>query len=279
MKYLLLSLCLSIFTIFIACQPNSSKTTATPDAGSQVTEVDSIVKPSSLITLTEISLGECMSLAALLARLQDPAFNYPSALMTTQFEILDKDIALNKAKFLAYSLFYYKTAPAKDLVPFTKAQQMDCKSVQLLSASGLWLKYKILESSEKHLKFQPTSEFDESVLAYQKETLFKRYQPIELSIEVVSDTEIKIIKKMRMFDPLCKKKKTGYNLLITETFSWANSDIELPLYYHIEKNFLSLVLSALKTPPWAEPDKALPLATLKEIMTSPVLDEIKICEQ
>ena len=164
------------------------------------------------------------------------------------------------------------------MVPFAKAIQIDCKTVQLLTASDQRLKYKIVESSDRHLKFNLSNDFEEIVPAYQKETLFKRFQPTEYDIQIASETEIKIEKKMRLFDPLCKKKKNGFDVVVTELFSWAKTESELPLSYEIEKRFLVATLSSLKMPPWVEPDKAISIASIKEIMMAPLQDEIKICD-
>jgi hypothetical protein len=229
----------SILTL-TSCQKFEASTAPSPEIVTDKNQVDSASRPNVAISISEINLGECMSLALLVERLSDPMFDYPSATMATDFHVLDETVSSGNAKFLAYSSFYYRVAPAKELVPFTKAYQSDCKSLKLAMASGQLLTYNILESSDRHLKLQLTSEFGDEVPSYQRDALFKRYQPYEISIQVISESEIKIIKKIKSFDPFCKKKKKGYDSRVTEVFSWKKDLTELPGQYQFEKGYLEI---------------------------------------
>lgn len=259
-----------------ACQRVS--TAPSPDIVTDKDQIETASRPDVAISISEIQVGECMSLALLIDRLSDPMFDYPSALMTTDFQILDENVSSGNAKYLAYSSFYYRMAPANDLVPFTHADQSDCKSLKLTMASGQLLTYSILESSDRHLKFQLTKDFGDEVPNFQRDALFKRYQPDEISVHFVSESEIKIVKKIKSFDPLCKKKKRGYDSRVTEVFSWKKEQAELPTEYRVEERYVGLVMSALKAPLEVVADKPLLLTTIKDMMVSPVLDEIKVCE-
>lgn len=271
------------FIIGVSCNRNNTEPSATPEIQEApsppvVQNADVIARPSFNISVSELALGECMSLALLVDRLKDPMFEYPSALMTTEFKFLDKEISNNKAKFLAYSSFFLRLAPANENMPFSKAIQSDCKSLQLLSASGVNLKYIISEFSDRHLKFSLTKDFEVVIPEYQKDAYFKRFQASEIEIVAISETELKIEKKISVFDPLCRKKKNRINVQVSELFTWAKNEIELPLNYNVEKNFLELVLSSLQTPPWIDPDNPLPVPLIKEIMLAPVADDIKLCD-
>ncbi|OYZ24076.1 MAG: hypothetical protein B7Y39_02440 [Bdellovibrio sp. 28-41-41] len=261
-----------------SCQKFDASTAPSPEIVTDKNQIDSASRPNVAISFSEVQLGECMSLALLVERLSDPMFDYPSAKMVTDFHVLDETVSSGNAKFLAYSSFYYRVAPAKELVPFTKAYQSDCKTLKLTMASGHILTYNILESSDRHLKFRLTSEFGDEVPNYQRDALFKRYQPEEISVQLVSESEIKLSKKIKSFDPFCKKKKKGYEVRVTEVFSWKIDQAELPGQYQIEKGYLELVISALKTPPELDAEKPVSIATVKDVMTAPVLDEIKLCE-
>lgn len=272
-----LVLSLMLLTL-ISCQKRAVSTAPLPKINSDPqNQTASLSRPSDNVSLSEISLGSCMSLALLVDRLSDPMFDYPSALMTTDFKILDTGISSSNAKFIAYSAFYYKMGPASELVPFTKVNQTDCKTLQVRMASEQLLTFNIVESTDRHLKFQLAKEFGDEVPSYQRDALFKRYQTDEISVHVVSESEIKIVKKVKNFDPLCKKKKNGFNLQMTEVFSWKRNPADLPEGYSIDKSFLSLVLSALKTPPEVDAEKSLSVATIKDISHSLPADEIKIC--
>lgn len=275
MKFAFVLLFYSLAWTLSSCQRVS--TAPSPETVTDQNQ-DEASRPNVAITVSEIQLGECMSLALLVDRLSDPMFDYPSAIMTTDFHILDENVSSGNAKFLAYSSFYYRMAPAKDLVPFTKADQSDCKSLKLKMASGQLLTYNILESSDRHLKFQLTKDFGDEVPNYQRDALSKRYQPDEISVHYVSESEIKIVKKIKSFDPLCKKKKRGYDLRVTEVFSWRKDQAELPTEYSIERRYIDLVMSALKAPPGVDAEKPLQVTTIKDVMTSAPLDEIKLCE-
>lgn len=259
-----------------ACQRVS--TAPSPEIMTDKDQIETASRPNVAISISEIQVGECMSLALLVDILSNPMFDYPSALMTTDFHILDETMSSGNAKYLAYSSFYYRMAPAKDLVPFTHADQSDCKSLKLKMASGQLLTYNIVESSDRYLKFQLTKDFGDEVPNYQKEALFKRSQPDEISVHFVSESEIKIVKKIKSFDPLCKKKKRGYDARVTEVFSWKKDQAELPTEYRVEERYAGLVMSALKTPLEMVAARPLPVATIKDMMVSPALDEIKICE-
>ncbi len=261
-----------------SCQKFDAAAAPSPEIVTDKNQVDSSSRPNVAISISEVQLGECMSLALLVKRLSDPMFDYPSATMATDFHVLDETVSSGNAKFLAYSSFYYKVAPAKELVPFTKAYQSDCKTLKLTMASGQLLTYNILESSDRHLKFRLTSEFGDEVPNYQRDALFKRYQTEEISIQLISESEIKLSKKIKSFDPFCKKKKKGYDSRVTEVFSWKKDQADLPGQYQIEKGYLELVLSALKAPPEMDAEKPVSIATIKDVMTAPANDEIKLCE-
>lgn len=273
-----LALVLTLIWTMISCERFSASSAPSPEIAPEQNQVDSASRPNVAISISEIQQGECMSLALLVDRLSDPHFDYPSALMSTDFHILDETVSSGNIKFLAYSSFYYKMAAAKDLVPFTKAYQSDCKTLKLKMASGQLLTYDVLEFSDRHLKFKLSKEFGDEVPNYQRDALYKRYQPDEISVQVVSESEIKIDKKIKSFDPLCKKKKRGYDSRIINVFSWKKEQVELPEQYSIEKKYLELVMSALKTPPEMDAGKPVPVALIKEIMTAPAVDEIKFCE-
>jgi hypothetical protein len=262
----------------LSCQKFDSSTAPSPEIVTDKNQINSASRPNVAISISEVKLGECMSLALLVERLSDPKFDYPSALMVTDFHILDETVASGNAKFLAYSSFYYRVAPAKDLVPFTKAYQSDCKTLKLTMASGQLLSYNILESSDRHLKLQLTSDFGDEVPIYQRDALFKRYQPYEISIQINSESEIIVSKKIKSFDPFCRKKKKAYDTNTTEVFSWKKDHSELPEHYQIEKGYLELVLSGLKTPPEITAEKLVSIDTVKDVMSMPVLDEIKLCQ-
>ena len=175
MKFALVLLFYILTWTLTSCQRVS--TAPSPEIVTDKNQIESASRPNVAISISEIQIGECMSLALLVDRLSDPMFDYPSALMTTDFHVLDGNVSSGNAKYLAYSSFYYRMAPAKDLVPFTHADQSDCKSLKLKMASGQLLTYNILESSDRHLKFQLTKDFGDEVPNYQIEALFKLYQP------------------------------------------------------------------------------------------------------
>jgi hypothetical protein len=274
-----LAICISLFWLLISCQRYAASPAPPPEIVSdlQTQQLNSASRPAAEISISEISLGSCMSLALLTDRLSDPMFDYPSALMITDFHVLDESVTPNNVKFLAYSSFYYKTGPTKDVVPFTKIYQSDCKTLQLQMASERLLTYEILESSDRNLRFKLKKEFGDEVPDHQRDALFKRYQADEISVQYISDSEIKIVKKIKSFDPLCKKKKKGYDLQVSETFSWKRNTADLPQNYPVDKGFLGLVLSSLKTPPEVDAENPVPVATIKDIMLMPVLDETKLC--
>lgn len=277
MKFaLVLGLFGTLLSCLTSCQKFESSTAPSPEITSK--QLDSAPRPNVAISISEIQLGECMSLALLVDRLSDPMFDYPSALMVTDFHVLDEAVSSGNAKFLAYSSFYYRNAPAKELVPFTKAYQSDCKTLKLAMASGQLLTYNILESSDRHLKLQLTHEFGDEVPSFQRDALFKRYQADEISIQLISESEINISKKIKSFDPFCRKKKKGYDVKMTEVFSWKKEQAELPDQYQIENGYLQLVMSALKTAPEMDAANPASVAIIKTIMTTPVLEEIKLCE-
>jgi hypothetical protein len=268
-----------IWILFVvACKKNTVSEAVPPEITTDLKDTGSSrPRPLETISLSEIAIGPCMSLALLVDRLSDPMFDYPSSLMTTDFKILDSGISGNNAKFVAHSAFYYKMGPASSLVPFPKVIQGDCKKIQIRTASEQLLTFNILDSSDRYLKFQLVKEFEDDVLVYQREALFNRYQPDEFSVYVNSETEIKITKKIKNFDSLCKKKKKGFELQMTEVFSWKRDPNDLPKDYLIEKGYLNLVLSALTTPPKVNEDESLPVATIQEISRSLLVEEIKIC--
>lgn len=264
--------------VLTSCQRLNSSTAPSPEIVTDNNQNNSAPRPNVAILSSEIQQGECMSLALLVERLSDPLFDYPSATMATDFQVLDEMVSSGSAKFLAYSSFYYKEAPAKEQGLFTKAYQSDCKTLKLTMASGQLLTYNILESSDRHLKFRLANEFADEVPNYQKNALFKRYQPHEIYVQLVSESEIKMTKKIKSFDPFCKKKKKDYEVQVTILFSWKKDLVDLPGQYQIEKGYLESVVSALKAPPEMDAAKPVAVVTIKDFMSAPVLDEIKLCE-
>ncbi|MBL7543616.1 MAG: hypothetical protein JNL11_07345 [Bdellovibrionaceae bacterium] len=124
-----------------------------------------------------------------------------------QRRLYDRPAAeISLSEITAYSCFYCRSASTQELLSFSRAEQTDCKTLKLRTASGKSLTFNILESSDRYLKFKLSQDFGDKVPNYQRDALFKRYQPDEILIQIVSETDVKIEKKVRSFDPLCKKK-------------------------------------------------------------------------
>ena len=127
----------------------------------------SLVAPKAEVMISDISVNKCLNLEKLAAQLQNPQFNVPAAIMTTNLHPLN-DISRAKTEFFSYSSFYYKLTKANGLNLFTSAHQIDCQSIQILTASNEVLTFNITEHSENQITFVLTDTYQENIPDYEK---------------------------------------------------------------------------------------------------------------
>ena len=127
----------------------------------------SLVAPKAEVMISDISVNKCLNLEKLAAQLQNPQFNVPAAIMTINLHPLN-DISRAKTEFFSYSSFYYKLTKANGLNLFTSAHQIDCQSIQILTASNEVLTFNITEHSENQITFVLTDTYQENIPDYEK---------------------------------------------------------------------------------------------------------------
>ncbi len=232
------------------------------------------------ILISDVSSDKCLNLEKLMRQMENPLFSFPAATMNTGFKSIS-DISSTKNQFFSFSAFYYKQGKANQLGLFNEVKQTDCNTIEILSTSREVLTYKIIESSELHIRFQLQNKWSETMTKKQKEALFERIQPYEYTVIYASKNNLKIIEKYTTVDPLCETK----NLLkheLTKQISWAQNENELPTRYEIDSAYYDIVKNAVLVDPTVvlpQQDLARTLAVteIKSIMTTPIRNELKLC--
>jgi len=265
-SFLILTLGLMIFT---ACSKKAEDTSNVIPK-----ELNQQINPK--IQLPEVSSDGCLNLEKLMARMQAPGFHFPALRMTTHMRSLTA-ASSDKIKYLAHSNFYYRSSPANRLIPFTTVTQPNCQTLQMTTASNQKLTYKITEATSTRLKFELTQDKPAEIPKFQQEALLKRIQPYEFDVQYISENNLKVVEKFKMIDSLCQKKKFDDKLETTQVYFWASSTEELPQQLEVDSGFLVEVLSSLKNPITVAQQPLLTVSEIKQIMTTPIMDELKRC--
>ncbi len=247
---------------------------------------DEPVKPIALkakILISDVSANNCLNLEKLNTLLQNPQFDVPAAIMTTNFKPLNS-ITQSKTDYFSYSSFYYRVTKANDLNLFTTAHQSDCQSIQLLTASNEVLTYTITEHSENQITFVLSDVYPENIPDYQKKKMADRLEPYEYTLTYVSSQEIKLIEKFRSIDPLCDEGEF-LQFETTKNISWTENADGLPKQYQIDPLYLAAVQQSLPVvaPPVGseEPVRSstniITVEEILKIMLTPIRDELELC--
>ncbi len=232
------------------------------------------------ILISDISSDKCLNLEKLMGQMQNSNFTFPAATMITNLKNIT-DLSAAKSQYFSYSAFYYKQTKANELYLFNEVKQQDCSTVQILSASREALNYKVIESSDLHLKIQLQNTWKESMGKTQKEAFFDRIQPYEYTIIYASKNNLKIIEKYKTLDPLCNTKNF-LKFEQTKTVSWAETSADLPIRYQIDPAFYTQIKTAVQSESasaFPELDLAgtLSVSEIQSFMHLPVRTELKYC--
>lgn len=206
-------------------------------------DVEPEVPIKAEVMIADISANKCLNIQKLATQLQNPQFNVPAAIMTTDLKALN-NISRAKTEYFSYATFYYKLTKANDLNIFTSAHQNDCQTIQLLTASNEVLTYNITDHSENQITFALTDTYQENIPDYEKKVLEERLEPYEYVLTYISTHEIKLVVKFRSIDPLCDDKKY-LKFEITKNISWSESQDGLPKQYQMDPYYLGAVQQAL----------------------------------
>ncbi len=250
--------------IIFSCQKNNTS--------SESRKSESVLKPE--IKLSDVSINNCLNVEKIIAHLQNSRFQFPAAIMTTQFHSLG-DISVSKDQFMSYTNFYYKSGIPNELNLMSVASQTDCNTIQLYTSSHEILNFKIMEHSDRHLQFRLIDQFDQSVMKPKKRALFKRIQPYEYEVTYVTEKKLKFVEKYTTFDPLCLTKK-NLNFEVTKMIAWGSQLSELPESYEIEVSFLNKIKSSLVNEIGIT-HNVLSIADIKSLMQAPIREDLKLC--
>lgn len=226
------------------------------------------------IKLSDISDGNCLNLEKLSNYTQMAEFNFPAAMLTTDFKILSESNN-KKSVFLNYASFFYKQAPINQMGLFTAISQKECKEIIIKTASQELLTYKITEHSGQHLQFSLTEQYADDMPSYKKDSLKERLQPTEYTIVFLPDSSLKMTIKYKTIDPLCDGKNPT-TAEITKKVFWRQSYAELPQSYEINSTYFNAVKQALASAP--TPDPSDPPITSMELETPTDYEMVDINE-
>ena len=266
MKWLCVLLPLTMF----ACTPKSGE----------------VVPPEpprpSAIAFSEVSSGHCFNLEKFSRAFQDPQFNLPAAIMTTDLKP-NGTISPTKLSYYSYATFNYKAAQANEMGLFTQVRQRDCKTVQMLTASEEVLTYQVtnVAASGTQITIKLQDKFRDTLNAAYKKALFERQQPYEYTFKYLSPNHIEITEKYTTVDAICTSKNP-LSFTIRKDLVWAGRAVDLPQSYMVEAGYLNQVKESLMPEvqsqiPTTEIPENVSVDVIRAVMQAPLKAELKLC--
>jgi hypothetical protein len=255
-----------VLSFLASCVPNSSQ-----DDAKSPTSV------AAAIQLSEISSGSCLNIEKLMARIQNPLFQYPVQLVVTNMVPLTP-MPESLIEFFSYVTFRYLRYGSDHARIFPQVRQADCQNVEVMTASHNILNFKIIESSPRHLKFQFVNQFADSVAGDLQKALWARNQPYEYSLDYVSESSVNYTERYRTIDPTCQKNAI-VDLMVYKNLTWSEADANLPDHFQIVPSYLEKTLLAEQAT--ATDLQMLGLLSVVEIqafMAQPLRQDIVTCQ-
>lgn len=237
-------------------------------------------KNEYLIQLADVTNGRCLSLEKLMSKMNNLDSNAQAASFVTAFKSID-NIPLSAKNFFSYSAFNYKKAHPGELALFGDIKQKGCESIEMKSASGHVLYFKIQNFDQNRLSLNLVNKFKKDLHISQKKSLFERAQPFFYEVELISSSSLKITERYKTLDPLCMSKKL-LSFEIQKSIDLADSAENLPQKYNINSDFYHSVIGSIHPENSVSSLELLDSLTVEQIlqmMNSPLKDELKLCHQ
>ncbi|MBC7741331.1 MAG: hypothetical protein H7061_03985 [Bdellovibrionaceae bacterium] len=233
------------------------------------------------LELSEVSSNNCLNLEKVMARLQDPVFQYPTAIMTTNLRAVNEQSPA-QLQYFSKTNFYYKTGVPADLNLMTVGHQQNCETVQIMTASREALVFKIVDHSATTLKLEFTAPFREDITTPRRDALTTRNQPYAYEITYLDKNNLKIVEKFKSFDVRCETNDI-IRLEATKLLSWNRDAAQLPQSYEVSSEFLTTVKStfelipAVPEEPVAGSMSAITVENIRAVMKTKIRDDLKRC--